>query len=158
MTMQAETMQSQAENEDTLQCATFYLGEGLFGVPIQEVDEINRHLDLTPVPHAPDYVRGVINLRGEVVTVIDLRVVLGLTPATIAPTTRNVVVSAGGERVGLLVDRIADVVAAANAEIGPPPANVHGADGKFFRGVFKLENELMIVLDVPSVLQAGAAA
>jgi purine-binding chemotaxis protein CheW len=140
-----------------IQCVTFYVGEALLGVPIQQIEEINRHFDLTPVPHGPDYVRGVINLRGEVVTVVDLRTILGLEPAELTRETRNVIVNFHGEHVGLIVDRVADVVAACSGDIDRLPANLSSADSRFYCGVYKLESELLALLDVEAVLTAGVA-
>ena len=133
---------------------TFRVGDALMGVSIRQVEEINRHVEVTAVPHAPDYVRGVINLRGEVVTVVDLRRILGLPPAEITKQTRTVVVHSKGEHIGLLVDRIADVVKARTDEIDSPPANVGGVEGRFFKGVHKLETELLVILDVDAALTA----
>jgi purine-binding chemotaxis protein CheW len=148
--MRAETTSNQTDAE--LRLATFYLGEQLLGVDIRLVQEINRLTDITPVPLAPDFVRGVVNLRGEVVTVLDLRAVLGLEPSVTAGQGRNVVLEYAGEKTGLLVDRVADVVTTTAGEIEPAPANVHGADGRFFQGVVKLEHELLVLLDVQAVL------
>jgi purine-binding chemotaxis protein CheW len=92
------------------QVATFYVGEILLGIDIQSIQEINRHVSTTLVPHAPREVKGVINLRGEVVTVMDLRTILDLEPIEVDLRTRNIIVQTGTERVGLLVDRVADVV------------------------------------------------
>jgi purine-binding chemotaxis protein CheW len=138
-----------------LELVTFYVGDLLIGAEIEHVEEINRHLDLTPVPQASEFVRGVINLRGDVVTVLDLRKILGLDGAEITAQTRNVVVAYRDERVGLLVDRIAEVVRTRAGDIDPPPANVHGAAGRFFKGVCKLENDLLVVIDVEGVLHAA---
>ena len=142
---------------DGLEFATFYVGDLLIGTNILQVEEINRHLDLTPVPHAPVHVQGVINLRGEVVTVMDLRTILGLPRGEVTKDSRNVVVTSKGEQIGLLVDRIADVVRAATDHIDRPPANVNGVDGRFFRGVYKLDAELMVVLDIDAVLAVDSA-
>ncbi|MBN2022135.1 MAG: purine-binding chemotaxis protein CheW [Pirellulales bacterium] len=143
---------------DGLEFATFYVGDLLIGVNILQVEEINRHVTLTPVPHAPECVRGVINLRGEVVTVMDLRTILGLPRGEVTATTRNVVVNSRGEQIGLLVDRIADVVKAQGDNIEAPPANVGGVQGRFFKGVVKLDTELMVILDVDAALTSDAAA
>jgi len=132
--------------------ASFHVADALMGVAIGQVEEINHNLDLTPVPHAPAWVRGVMNLRGAVVTVIDLRVVLGLEPTVITRKTCNVVVRSGSEQVGLLADGVADVVRVPRGDIEPPPANVVGADGRFFRGVYQLERELLVLLDIEPVL------
>lgn len=139
-------------DSETLELATFSVGENLIGVDIRQVQEINRNMGITSVPHVPDTVRGVINLRGEVVTVIDLRTVLGLDPIDVSRTTRNIVLSSSGERIGLLVDSIADVVTAQSTDIVDPPGNLSGVDGRFFRGVLKLDGELLLVLDVDEVL------
>lgn len=139
-----------------LEFATFYIGEMLVGVNIQQVQEINRQLDVTAVPHAAECVRGVVNLRGEVVTVVDLRMVLGLGVAQITAQSRNVIVKSQGEQVGLLVDRIADVVTASASDIEPPPANVRGVDGRFFKGVFSQDGQLLVILDTSETLAVEA--
>jgi purine-binding chemotaxis protein CheW len=135
-----------------MELATFYVGDLLLGVDLQQVREINRLLDYTPVPQAPDYVRGVINLRGEVVTVVDLRTILGLGQTTVGKSTRNVIVQSGGEVVGMLVDQVADTVRVQADQIDPPPPNVQGADCRFFPGVHRLENQLVVLLDVNAAL------
>ena len=136
--------------------ASFYVGDALMGIPIDQVEEINHHLDLTPVPHAPAIVRGVVNLRGEVVTVIDLRVVLGMEPAVVTGQTCNIVVRWRGERIGFVVDRIGDVVRTRLADISRPPANVSGVGEKCFSGVYKLERTLLALLDVEHILAMEA--
>jgi purine-binding chemotaxis protein CheW len=150
--MSAVAAQSQMLTDRELELATFYVGDMLMGIDIRQIQEIGRQVESTGVPHAPTHVRGVVNLRGEVVTVIDLRTVLELPSSSVTQQTRNVIVNSKGERVGLLVDRVADVVIVATSEIEPPPANLAGVDGRFFTGVFKLENELLIILDVEEVL------
>lgn len=134
-----------------LEISSFYLGDALMGVPIDQIEEINHQFDLTPVPHAPAFVRGLINLRGRVVTVIDLRVVLGMEPATLTRQSCNVVVRSHGEQIGIVVDRIADVVRTRQTDIEPSPANVAGIDGQYFRGVCKLLGELLIILDIEKI-------
>jgi len=141
-----------------IEFATFYVGRVLLGIDIRKTEEINRQLDLTPVPHAPAWVRGVVNLRGEVVTVLDLRTILGFEPAALTVASRNVIVRTDSEQVGLLVDRVADVVTVPVDEIEPPPANVNGVDGRFFNGVCKLESALLVVLDVQAVLTTAGKA
>lgn len=131
---------------------TFYLGDLLLGIDIHQVQEINRNLDMTPVPHAPQAVRGVINLRGEVVMVVDLREVLGLPTAPLTRSNRNVIVKNGGEQIGLLVDRVADVVRASGEELDPMPGNLRGVDQQFFRSVYKMESGLLVILDVDVTL------
>jgi len=141
-----------AVRDGEVEFVTFYVGDLLLGAEIGHVEEINRHIDLTPVAHAPDSVRGVTNLRGEVVTVLDLRSILGLGRTEITPNTRNVIVNTEGERIGLLVDRIADVVTTQWSKIEPPPANLTGVHGRFLQGVHELERELLAVLNIEEVL------
>ncbi|MEN6459492.1 MAG: chemotaxis protein CheW [Thermoguttaceae bacterium] len=131
---------------------TFYVGNLLLGAEICHVEEINRHVDVTPVAFAPDWVLGVVNLRGEVVTVLDLRYVLGLGHTATDANARNVIVNAGGERIGLLVDRIADVVNTSWSEIKTPPANLTDVDRRFLQGVYDLDRELLVVLNIEEVL------
>lgn len=135
-----------------LEIATFRVGDALMGIAIEHVEEINHHLELTPVPHAPPCVRGLMNLRGEVVTVIDLRVVLGLEPTAVTRQTCNVVVGWCGEHFGIIVDRVGDVLRARREDIEPPPANISAADGRLLSGVCKLENDILAILDVEQVL------
>ncbi len=152
--MITETSTSSKRTFDgTREFATFYLGELLLGIDIHRMQEINRHLEVTRVPHAPEYVSGVVNLRGEVVTILDLRRILGLEPREATRQSRNIVVNSSSEQIGLLVDRIADVVSARGGEIDPPPAHLHGVDGKYFTGVYKLETELLVILDIDNLLE-----
>jgi len=134
-----------------VELATFYVADLLLGIPIGKVEEISRYCSVTPVPGAPESVCGVMSLRGEVVTVLDLRAVLGLGKIEYTGQTRNVIVQAGGERIGLLVDRVADVVRAVTADLLPPPANMSGADSSMFQAVYRMENELLVLVDVTAV-------
>jgi purine-binding chemotaxis protein CheW len=134
------------------QYTTFYVGDLLLGVDIDVVQEINRQVDVTPVPNSSEHVRGVINLRGEVATVIDLRCVLGLPPSSDSSDTRNLIVHSQGEAIGLCVDRISDILTVATDEVSPPPANVGGIDGRYMLGVYTLDKEIVVLLDVEKVL------
>jgi purine-binding chemotaxis protein CheW len=156
--MSTTLQRSAAVHDDELELVTFFVGPHLLGAEIGRVEEINRHVNPTPVAHAPEAVRGVVNLRGEVVTVLDLRNILGLGRTEIDKQTRNVVVNYGGERVGLLVDRIADVVNTRWSEIKPPPANLSGIAGRFFDGVHEMDRQLLTVLDLDEVLASTADA
>lgn len=131
-----------------LELATFWCDHLLLGVELAEVEEINRHTEVTPVPGAPACVRGLINLRGEVVTVLDLKTILGLGSTQIGPGTRNVIVRSQNERIGLLVDAVSDVVRAKHDEVLPCPANFGQVDSRFFRAVYRLEGRLLVLLDV----------
>ena len=147
----AETATAKPNNK-TVELATFYIGDGMCGMDILRIQEINKHLKMTKVPQAQEYVTGILNLRGEIVTVIDLGIKLGLSSTRISEKTRNVIVNSKDEHVGLLVDSIADVVRADTDKIEPAPANIGGVKGKYFEGVFKTEKSLIGILDVEEVL------
>lgn len=138
--------------DDVQQYATFYVGDLLLGVDIRLVQEINRQTDITSVPNAPPHVRGVINLRGEVATVIDLRTVLGLPPAESEIEARNLIVHSQGESIGLWVDHISDILTVGPDDIDLPPSNVDGVDGRFFLGVHTMEKEIVVLLNTEQVL------
>ena len=140
-----------------LQLATFYLDGLLFGIDILEIQEINRQRDLTLVPHTLQQVRGVINLRGEVVSVLDLRRVLGLGSIELGQDTRNIVLHYGGELVGVLVDRLSDVASVYADDLQQPPANISGVDARFMLGVHQLEGELIVLLSVEEILAVPEA-
>jgi purine-binding chemotaxis protein CheW len=139
-----------------LQFATFYVEHMLLGVDIRVVQEINRQSEITKVPHAPDYVRGVINLRGDVATVVDLRTILGLPRTESSRQTRNLIVHHRGESIGLLVDRISDILTLRADEIDPPPTNVDGVGGRLMSGVYTLDSEIVVLLDIDEVLSESA--
>ena len=142
------------EKETTLQLATFYVDDLLLGMEIDLVQEINRHMDITEIPDAPPTLRGVINLLGDVVTIADMRPILGLPRTEIGPSNRNVVIQSQDEQIALLVDRIADIVSIKSSNIEPAPANVDGVDGRFFRGVCTMQDSILVLLDVDEALDA----
>jgi len=141
-----------SEHGPTVELATFYVGNALCGMDILNVQEINKLMDMTKVPQAPDYVTGILNLRGQIVTVVDLGKKLGLAPSDVSETSRNIIVNADNEYVGLLVSRISDVVEANWEKVEKPPANISGVQGAFFKGVFKTKDRLIGILDVHKVL------
>jgi purine-binding chemotaxis protein CheW len=143
----------ETENESGMvELATFYVGEALCGMDILKVQEINKLMEMTSVPQAPDYVMGILNLRGQIVTIIDLGKKLGLETTEVDESCRNIIVNSKGEYVGLLVSRISDVVDANWDKVEPPPANIGGVQGRYFKGVFKTDSRLVGILDVEKVL------
>ncbi len=137
----------------TVEMATFYVGKALCGMDILNVQEINKLMDMTTVPQAPDYVMGILNLRGQIVTIIDLGKKLNLGSTELSEMSRNIIVNSKDEYIGLLVTRISDVVEADLEKMEPPPANIGGVQGKFFKGVFKTKERLIGILDVEKVLE-----
>lgn len=136
-----------------IELATFYVGDALCGMDILNIQEINKLMEMTKVPQAPDYMIGILNLRGQIVTIIDLGQKLGLGEVEISNESRNIIINAPGEHVGLLVSRISDVVMADPEKIESAPANMSGVQGGFFTGVYKTENKLIGILDIKEVLR-----
>jgi len=141
----------------TTQFCTFSLGEFLFGIAVESVQEIIRFQPTTPVPLAPAMVHGLINLRGQIVTAIDLRRRLEMParPEDTLPT--NVIVRTGDGAVSLLVDEIGDVVEIDPVTFELPPETLAGAARGLVSGVYKLDGHLLLALDVARTIQAGAA-
>ncbi|MBM9537164.1 chemotaxis protein CheW [Desulfobulbus alkaliphilus] len=139
--------------KNIIELATFYVGNALCGMDILKVQEINKLMEMTKVPQAPDYMLGILNLRGQIVTIIDLGQKLGLGAAELSGESRNIIINAPGEHVGLMVSKISDVVMADPGKIEPAPANMNGIQGAFFTGVYKTENKLIGILDVKEVLR-----
>ena len=136
-----------------IEFATFYVGGALCGIDILNIQEINKNFEITKVPQASDYVEGILNLRGRIVTIIDLGKKLGLQPASKAKDNRNIIVNSDDEHIGLLVDSISDVVLAKSSAIEPAPSNIGGVKGKFFEGVLKTETSLIGILNIDEVLK-----
>jgi purine-binding chemotaxis protein CheW len=147
-----QTMNAMSKNNQAVELATFYVGGALCGMDILNVQEINKLMDMTMVPQSPEYVTGILNLRGQIVTVIDLGKKLGLSQTDLSDSTRNIIVNSDNEYIGLLVSRISDVVRAKWEKVEEPPANIGGVQGAFFKGVFKTKDRLIGILDVNKVL------
>ena len=153
---------------ETHSFATFLLNGQLFGVDILLIREINRQLDITSVPHSPQYMRGLVNLRGQIVTVLDLKRRLGMEDTGITEWSHNVILKTDAEvistrgrfedffplsdKVGLLVDEIADVITVTRDEIMPPPANLVSVDSRFLLGAIKTEKQLISILSAKHTL------
>lgn len=152
--MNEATRTKSADTASTdLEFSTFYVGGALCGINILRIQEINKHFEITRVPQAYDYIEGILNLRGRIVTIIDLGKKLGLAPVSKDKDNRNIIVNSEDEHIGLLVDSISDVVLARKDDIEPAPSNIGGVKGKYFRGVLKTENKLIGILDIDEVLK-----
>ncbi|HEY9764715.1 MAG TPA: chemotaxis protein CheW [Chroococcales cyanobacterium] len=148
----------QALRSETQELVILSIGELSCAIDIVHIQEINKHLDITTVHGASKTVRGVLNLRGQIVTVLDLRVKFGLESACIGEEMRIVIVRAGNENIGLLVDAVDDVVVAAKPDMEPPPSNVGGISGAYFTAIYKTENGLVALLDIEEILKKEQAS
>jgi len=138
---------------DTSQFCTFYLDKLLFGVELKGVQEVIRSLGMTKVPLAPAVVSGLINLRGQIVTAVDLRRRLELEPRPADLLAMNVVVRSEDGLVSLLVDEIGDVVEVDEDTFEPPPETLRGSVRTIILGVHKLNDRLLHVLDIEKACQ-----
>ena len=158
------------QNDNTEQFVTFYFDQHYFGLPIDDVIEINKALDITPVPLAPAYVAGVVNLRGQILTAVHLAQKVGMRVSLPEGTEsddedqvterdmadqkfNNVIMGNREEPVSLLVERIGDVMSVPVNRIEPPPAIIEGVDARYVSKVCKLKGELLIILDSKAMEQ-----
>jgi purine-binding chemotaxis protein CheW len=156
--MTTATLSTQRTRSEPLQLATFYVSDMCLALDIGTIQEIIRGIKVTRVPHAAPQVRGVINLRGEVTSVIDLRHVLGLAPLETMANKQTLIVRSQGESIGLIVDRVGDMCEVDASSIVPPPPNVDTVDGRFFHGVCQRKAEIILVLDLEHALSMSTSS
>ncbi|MGA3126959.1 MAG: chemotaxis protein CheW [Candidatus Korobacteraceae bacterium] len=140
------------------QFCTFLIQGLMYGVEVETVQEVIRHQEMTGVPLAPDVVAGLINLRGQIVTAIDLRRRLGVAERREGDLPTNVVVRTSDGAVSLLVDEIGDVVEVEEKDFEEVPDTLASASRELIRGVYKLNNELLLVLDTQRSVNISASA
>lgn len=150
--------QFDGKSDELLQLVSFNIGSEEFGVDILKVQEINRMVEITKVPQAPHYVEGVINLRGKVIPIVDLRKRFNLELKEYDKNTRIVVVDIGGNIMGLVVDSVSEVLRLPSSTIEPPPEIATGVNSKYIKGVAKLEDRLLIFLDLSKVIDMNKVA
>lgn len=141
-----------ALDAELIQLVTFSIGEEEFGVDILKVQEIIRTMEITKVPRAPVFVEGVINLRGKVIPIIDLRSRFGLQTRDHDQHTRIIVIEISEMIVGFVVDSVSEVLRIPASTVEPPPAVVSGLESEYINGVGKLEDRLLILLDLNRLL------
>jgi purine-binding chemotaxis protein CheW len=134
------------------QLVVFELANEHYGVDISAVESIIKMQSITAVPHAPDFVEGVTNLRGSVLPVVDLRKRFALSRSEATKNSRIVVVAIEGVKVGMIVDGVSEVLRVAEEAVEPPPPMVTTIDTAFIVGIAKLEGKLVILLDLARVL------
>lgn len=139
----------------TSQFATFFVRDLFFGIEVLHVQEVLRYQEMTRVPLAPDLIEGLINLRGQIVTAIDMRRRLGLTPRQDDEIPMNMVIRSEDGAVSLLVDEIGDVLEVRQDVYEPAPENTARQLRDLIAGVYKLEGKLLLVLDTEKVLQVA---
>lgn len=141
-----------AENDPITQWVTFRLGDETYGVNVMQVQEVLRMSEIAPVPGAPDYVLGIINLRGNVVTVMDTRKRFGLMPVEADDATRIVIIEAEEQVVGILVDSVAEVVYLRQSDIETAPNVGNEESSRYIQGVANRKEGLLILVDLNRLL------
>lgn len=144
---------AKGHTDELLQLVSFTIGQEEFGLDIQSIQEINRMVEVTHVPNAPDFVSGVINLRGKVIPVIDLRRRFGFPSKESDKNTRIIVVELGNTIVGFVVDSVREVLRIPKSITEPPPPIIAGIGAEYVTAVGKLEDRLLILLDLERILQ-----
>ena len=145
-----------AKGESLVRYATFYVADLFFGIDVLQVQEVLRGQAMTRVPLAPDVVKGLINLRGQIVTAIDIRQRMNVKPREDGQEPMNIVVCAEEGVVSLLVDEISDVVEVKKDAYEPPPQSLPVEQRELIEGLYKLEGRLLLVLNTERVLQSNS--
>lgn len=148
----SQTADKNQAADQVLQWVTFRLQEETYGINVMQVQEVLRYSEIAPVPGSPDYVLGIINLRGNVVTVIDTRSRFGLPPAEVSDNTRVVIIEAEKQVIGILVDSVAEVVYLKQSEVDGAPNVGTDESARFIQGVANREGELLILVDLNKLL------
>lgn len=143
--------QAQSTKEKSKQYATFLIDDRLYGIDVMEVQEVTQALMPTTIRLAPAYVKGLINLRGQIVTAIGLRELFGLPKSADAQSHASVVCRIDGNLFSLLVDRIGDVVEVSPADFESTPSTIDGGLGKYMAGVYKTSGSILSVLNIESI-------
>ena len=137
---------------DILQIVSFLLDDVEYGVDILAVHEILRYPDITRLPNTPDFIRGVINLRGNVIPVVDVRIRFGLPVGEITDLTRIIVIESEDKEVGLLVDNVYQVVRLPESHVDEPSELIEGVSEEFIKGIGRLKDRLIVILNLSSML------
>ncbi|RPF49938.1 CheW protein [Thermodesulfitimonas autotrophica] len=152
--LEAELLEDEDENEDTQEdkFLTFVLADEEYGIEIRYVTEIIGMQKITEVPDVPPYIRGVINLRGKVIPVMDVRLRFGLPERPYDERTCIVVINVAEQAVGLIVDRVSEVLDIPKSEIEPPPQVKKGSGSRFIEGLGKVGDTVKILLNAGKLL------
>ena len=146
--------------EDTQQgrFLTFTLENNVYGIPIKFVTEIIGMQKVTPVPETPDFLKGIINLRGKIVPLVDVRLKFGKPEIKYNERTCVIVVEVDNLSVGLIVDLVDDVLTIANDKIAPPPVGTGGYDNRYIEGIGQVEDQVVLLLNAAKILKSDEIA
>ena len=150
--MSSQATNAKGSEDPILQWVTFKLDNETYGINVMRVQEVLRYTEIAPVPGAPSYVLGIINLRGNVVTVIDTRQRFGLDTVEVSDNTRIVIIEADKQVVGIMVDSVAEVVYLRQSEVETAPNVGNEESAKFIQGVCNKNNELLILVELDKMM------
>lgn len=137
---------------------TFILGGEEYAIDILRVQEIRGYEAVTPIAHAPEFIKGVMNLRGAIVPIIDLRIKFGLGRPEYTPFTVVVVLNVGRRVAGIVVDAVSDVIAVADSQMHPPPELSRAVDLRYITGLAMLDERMLIVVDIEGLMLSADMA
>lgn len=152
MTEERSLTANETQEDEVLQWVTFRLDNEIYGINVMQVQEVLRYTEIAPVPGAPSYVLGIINLRGNVVTVIDTRARFGLRSGEITDNSRIVIIESEKQVIGILVDRVAEVVYLKSSQIDVAPNVGTDESARFIQGVCNRDDQLLILVDLNQLL------
>lgn len=156
MTEDRVTQDIQRPNDELLQLVSFTIGDEEFGVDILKVQEINRMVEVTRIPNSPPYIEGVINLRGKVIPIVDLRTRFSIPKKEWEKSTRIIVIELEGKIVGFIVDAVREVLRIPQSITEPPPHMIAGIDAEYITAIGKLKDRMILLLDLECILGQGA--
>jgi purine-binding chemotaxis protein CheW len=142
------------DSNELLQLVTFKIGNEEFGINILLVQEIIKMLQITKIPNTPEYVEGIINLRGKIIPVVDLRSRLGMNKKDMNKDSRVIVVEVDNKTIGFIVDSVNEVIRIPANITEPPPELITGVDSEYIKSVGKLEDRLLILIDIEKILKS----
>ncbi len=151
-------LEDEIQEDEVLRWVTFQLENETYGINVEQVKEVLRVSEIAPVPGAPDYVLGIINLRGNVVTVVDTRKRFGLMPAETTDASRIVIIDVEGQEIGMLVDSVAEVMELSMSAIETAPNVGNEESSRYIQGVASQEGQLLILVDVNRFLDENELA
>lgn len=157
MTDKATADQHQDSNDEQMQWATFKLADELYGINVMQVKEVLRLTEIAPVPGAAPYILGIINLRGNVITVVDTRTLFGLQRTENSDDSRIIVIELDDQVIGMLVDSVAEVIYLRQSEVERAPNVGTDESTKFIQGVSYHNDELIILLDLNRMIEEDSS-
>ncbi len=152
MTQTSELVHDSDVNDPIMQWVTFNLGDEKYGINVMQVQEVLRVSEIAPVPGAPSYVLGILNLRGNVVTVIDTRARFGMVPKELEDAARILIIESANQVIGILVDCVSEVVYLRASDVEATPNVGNEENSRFIQGVSNRDDELLILVDLNKLL------